>query len=84
MVIASWVLLSQVTYEHCTAHGCRPGSQVQQRLQVMPSLVACETLKQQMEQAMAQSQSRRQPAVEVRSSTSTLRQYVTFQCEEER
>jgi len=84
MMLAAWVLLSQVSYEHCTAEPCRPGHQVQQRLQVRPTLEACESLKQQMERATVQSPGRRLPAVEVGSATNALRQYVTFRCEEER
>ena len=85
MVLAGWVLLSQVTYEHCTGNDCRPqGPQVAQRLQGQPSLAACEARKLQMEQATAHSQGQLQPAVEVRSEGSTLRQYHTFRCQEER
>ena len=84
LMLASWVRLSQVTYEHCTAESCHPAfKQVQQRIQVVPSRTACEALKQQMEQTTGQSRASLQPAVEVSAGSSTLRQYLTFRCQEE-
>lgn len=88
LVATVWVLLSQTTYEQCLATGCRPMSQVVlpqiQRVQVVASRAACDTLRVQMTQAMAQTEPQVQQAVEARSPGNSLRMHTTFVCQEER
>jgi hypothetical protein len=62
------------------AQGLRP---IRQRVQVLPTREACETLRATMMPTLAQTQQQVQQAVEARASGTVLRMQTTLVCQEE-
>jgi hypothetical protein len=78
-ILFAWVLMSQVTYEQCTAQGCLPTHQhVVQRLQTFAARTDCEECKHNLAQSTSA-----KPVAEVTSGGRSLRQYRSYTCTQE-